>query len=160
MSDIADLERRITAALDRIGQSVEAIDQSEPGTTDDTEEVARLSEELEAEKTANAQLQERLRTVHEKLEAKIAELETSNSQLTEELAAQTTGLQQMKQANAQMRESNQKLRDANQEGVGDSHLINKAMMAELEALRATQSSDRAEMDAVLNELKPFVGEDA
>jgi hypothetical protein len=49
------------------------------------------------------------------------------------------------------------LRAANETGVGEPHLINKAMMAELEALRAVRSSDRAEVDAIIAELEPIVG---
>ena len=38
------------------------------------------------------------------------------------------------------------------------HLLNKAMLAELEALRATRLSEMAEMDEILAELKPLIGD--
>ncbi len=46
----------------------------------------------------------------------------------------TVKLQRLKRINDQLRQNNQALREANEDGVGDPHLINKAMMTELEAL--------------------------
>jgi len=48
-------------------------------------------------------------------------------------------------------------------GLPDPHLINKAMLAELEALRETRLGETTEMDAILAELTPLlqeVGQDA
>jgi hypothetical protein len=39
-------------------------------------------------------------------------------------------------------------------------LVNKAMLAELEALRATRAADAAEMDAILQELTPIIAQEA
>jgi hypothetical protein len=44
--------------------------------------------------------------------------------------------------------------------VSEPHLVNKAMLAELEALRATRSADAAEMDAILEELTPIIEREA
>jgi len=52
------------------------------------------------------------------------------------------------------------LRTANEAGVGEPHLINKAMMAELEALRASRATDVAEADAILGALTPLVAKAA
>ena len=48
------------------------------------------------------------------------------------------------------------LREANEAGVGEPHLINKAMLAELEGLRATRAADAAEAAAILDRLDPLV----
>ena len=48
------------------------------------------------------------------------------------------------------------LRQANEEGVGEPHLSNTAMLAELEGLRAARASDIAEADAILSALTPLV----
>jgi len=64
----------------------------------------------------------------------------------------------LKQTTVQLREIIEALRDANNAGVGDPHLINKAMLAELEALRALRDSEQAEVKTLLSELKPLVGE--
>ncbi len=61
-------------------------------------------------------------------------------------------LQSLRKANQQLRDNNTALRTANAEGVAEPHLINKAMMAELDGLRAARTADRAEMDVLLTEL--------
>jgi len=40
--------------------------------------------------------------------------------------------------------------------VGDAHLINKTMLAELEALRAARAADVAEASVILASLQPLV----
>ena len=50
--------------------------------------------------------------------------------------------------------NNLALREANGDGLADAHLINKAMLTELESIRASRDADRAEIDAVLAELEP------
>ncbi|MFV2052585.1 hypothetical protein [Aliiroseovarius sp. YM-037] len=160
MSDITDLERRITAALGRIEATVEQglATSAEPAA--DTSEVDALREALEAEKATNAQLEERVKVIREKQDTTFAELEGRVKRLRERLAQQENDVQRLKQVNAELRTSNDALRAANEAGVADEQLINNAMLAELESLRATQSADRSELDAVLNELKPIIQEDA
>ncbi len=51
-----------------------------------------------------------------------------------------------------MREELTALRGAD---VPDAHLINRAMLAELEALRADRSAESAELAAILAELEPL-----
>ena len=55
-----------------------------------------------------------------------------------------------------MRDNNNALREANAAGVGEPHLINKAMLAELEGLRATRATDRAEVEAILADLDAVI----
>ena len=43
-------------------------------------------------------------------------------------------------------------------GIGDAHLVNKAMLAELDALRATRLTELAEMEEILAELSPLIAE--
>jgi len=157
MSDITDLERRINAALERIGGVVEAA--APPDNPGNDGEVAELKDALEAEKTANAQLEERVRALHGKQDQGFAQIEARVERLRDRVAEQEKELQRAKQMNSQLRSSNQALRAANEAGKPDAHLINKSMLAELEALRVAQLADRSELDAVLNELKPFVAED-
>ena len=160
MSDITDLERRITAALGRIEATVEQGLTSSAEPAADTSEVDALREALEAEKATNAQLEERVKVIREKQDTTFAELEGRVKRLRERLAQQENDVQRLKQVNAELRTSNDALRAANEAGVADEQLINTSMLAELESLRATQSADRSELDAVLNELKPIIQEDA
>lgn len=150
MSDITELERRITAALDRIGSGIETL-----GATGSDGASAELAEQLEAERTANAQLEERVKAIREKQETVVGTLEAEVTKLREEIAGHFSEMSRMQQINSQLRENNAALREANAEGVGDAHLINKAMLTELEALRSARAADRAELDAVLDELRPL-----
>lgn len=167
MSQIEELHSRITAAMARIGTGVETLAQT-GGAAD-----AGLVDALAEEKLANAQLEERLRGIKAKHDAELdllrAELDQPGEaeKLQAELAAQADAmarldvdLQRLRQANEQLRESNATLRTANEAGVGEPHLINKAMLAELEALRAARAVDTAEASAVLARLEPLLADAA
>lgn len=155
MTDIAEFERRISAALERISQSVNGIEPAAPAPVDDGE-LVQLREALEEERTANAQLEERVKAIHEQQENAVGSQNSELAKLKEEASIRDGDIQRLEKVNAQLRANNQALRVANESGVGDPHLINKAMMAELDSLRLSRDSDRAELDVILNELKPLV----
>jgi len=155
MTDIADLEKRITGALDRIGAGLDAM-----AATDGAGDVAALQESLDAERTANSQLQERVSAIKEKQESLVTELEADVARLHAEMADHDGEVQNLKTMNDQLRTNNRALRDANQEGVGDAGLINDGMVAELDALRLSRDTDRKELDAILLDLKPLLEERA
>lgn len=154
MSDIAELERRIIAALERIDSSVDGFEAS--GGADDAE-VAALRESLEAEKLANAQLEERVSAIKQKQETTVKEMDEKIKALTTDLAKHEADAKKLLNVNAQLRESNDALREANENQVGDAHLINKAMQTELESLRTTRKADMAELETIMAELKPLIG---
>ncbi|WP_456389205.1 hypothetical protein [Profundibacter sp.] len=158
MSDIAELERRITAALERIGTGVDGMDAA--GGTADDGEAAALKEALEAEKLANAQLEERVSAIKQKQETTVKEMQERIEVLGKDLSRQEADAKKLLKVNAKLRESNDELRAANESGVGDAHLINKAMQTDLEALRATRKADLAELETIMAELKPLIGEGA
>ncbi|WP_417727417.1 hypothetical protein [Roseovarius sp.] len=147
MSQIDELQARITAALDRIAQGLE----DRPKVAGDLEYLGKLHEQVEEERLANAQLQERVKALHAKLEA----AEGAQSETLRKLDAD---LQSLRKANQQLRDNNQALREANARGVAEPHLINKSMMAELEGLRAVRSADRGEVEAVLGALGQVIAE--
>lgn len=158
MTDIAELERRITSALDRIGAGVEKIGGAPAAPQGDPAEIQRLQEELDAERTANAQLEERVKALHAQLDTKVGELESrlnAARQAEREAAAQASAL---RKANQHLQSSVQGLRAAAAGGATEPHLINQAMTSELEGLRALRDGDRAELDAILSELKPLLKE--
>ena len=67
MQDIVELERRITAAMERISTGLGRMAQA--GSGDGAEaaaEIARLTEALDEERMANAQLNERIRVLRER----------------------------------------------------------------------------------------------
>jgi UDP-3-O-acyl-N-acetylglucosamine deacetylase len=55
-----------------------------------------------------------------------------------------------------LRATNEELRRALADNVGEPHLINKAMLAELEGLRAARSVDAAETRAIIASLTPLL----
>ena len=147
MSQIDELQRRIIAALDRIGHGLE---DRQAGA--DVQEAEALGQQLEDERLANAQLQERLKKLREKQEAAETAAAEARNEMAGRIEALDRDLQSLRSANQQLRENNAALREANANGLAEPHLINKAMLAELEGLRASHAADRAEADAVLSEL--------
>lgn len=165
MDDIAELERRITAALVRIGQGLEgmgaSVDEAEasPGVIQadagGAEEIARLTEALEEEKMVSAQLQERLKALRDRDAEDRRPLQTEVDRLTKLLDTQGLELQRMKKTVSSLREQLRLLTEAQAEGRIEPHLINKAMLTELEALRALRSAESAELDEIIAALDPL-----
>lgn len=155
MTDISDLQARITAALDRIGTGIDGLG----GGAERDAEMAKLTDALAEERTANAQLEDRVRTIKQKQDSTVEVLAGELDRLRGLLESEEQAVARLARVNADMRSNNAALREAIQRGVAEPHLVNKSMMAELEALRAAQGADRAELDAVLGELSALV-EDA
>jgi predicted RNase H-like nuclease (RuvC/YqgF family) len=162
MQDITELEKRITAALERIGKGVDRLSaQGRPVVTAPPAAAgaptdAALRAQLEEEKSLTSQLQARLRAASVR-EAK-GDLQEKVDRLTQELDVQGLELQRMRRVNATLREQLEALRASQAAGVTDPGLINKSMAAELEALRATRLSEMAEMDEILAALEPHLTE--
>lgn len=165
MAELAELERRITAALERIGAGLDrwpAPQGAEPRAGDSdaaAQEIVRLTEALEAERTANAQLNERLKAVKEKDAQSVQALEDRVEAMTRQLDVQGIELQRMRKTAIALREQMRALREAALAGVADAHMINKSMLAELEALRATRATETAELDEILAELGPLIADE-
>jgi len=157
MTEIAELERRITAALERIATGLEAgpsvrVAPPSGGNV--------LAEALDAERLANAQLTERVRAIKERQETMLAALDRKLARQSEQLDLQGLDLQRLRATCAALRDHNRALTEAAEAGIVDAHLINKGMRVELEALRAQRLSEAAEMDEILSELRPLVEEAA
>jgi hypothetical protein len=160
MQDIAELERRINAALDRIGSGLDRLPAAPRAASvppADTKDLARMQAILDEERMVNAQLNERLKTVKEKEALARAELDEKCQRLTRQLDTQGLELQRMRKTAVQLREQLRELREA-QVGDMDPQLINRAMQAELEALRATRMTEMAEMEELIAEISPLLDE--
>ena len=171
MDDIVELERRITAALMRIGQGLEQMVSAPAGlqvaapsghgpvaTLADgvaEAEIARLNEALDEEKMLSAQLNERLRVVRDKESAERLVLQTEVERLMKLLDVQGLEMQRLKRTVASLREQTRGLAEAQAEGRVEPHLINKAMLTELEALRALRSAEAADLDELIAALDPL-----
>jgi type IV secretory pathway VirB10-like protein len=181
-SDIAELERRITAALGRIGAGVDkwqvaapdvAVELAKPadegpdsGQASDeiiaalTAKNAALESALDAEKEKVAQLTEQLKSTKAREPAAPAPgpNDAKVEKLTQQLDVQGLELQRMRKSTVQLREHLRVLHEAAADNLADPQMINKAMLAELESLRATRHTETAEMDEILAELKPLIEE--
>ncbi|EEX15435.1 conserved hypothetical protein [Citreicella sp. SE45] len=199
MSQIEELQSRMSRALDRIAKGVEALSAAPPSapvpepqpeaapgpaTAVDTgwaeaaeeaaaeaaAEIARLRDALDEEKMANSQLEERVKTLRSRLEeaqAAPAAPMVSDAALMERVEAQRESMaaldaemQRLKTANDMLRKTCEEMRGALQDNVGEPHLVNKAMLAELEALRAARAAEEAEIRAVLGAMAPLLSEAA
>jgi hypothetical protein len=165
MQEIGELEQRITAALERIGKGVDRLAQlprapvpQPPVPQAPTAPVAdaALRAQLEEEKSLTAQLQERLRSLKER-DSK-SDLQEKVDKLTQQLDVQGLELQRMRRTTATLRDQLAALRAAQTAGVTEPQLINKAMAAELDALRALRLTEVAEMDDILAALEPHLTE--
>lgn len=159
MQDITELERRITSALERIGAGVDRL-AAQPRPVGGNGAAAgsdtALRAQLEEEKSLTAQLQARLRMVRDR-EPK-GDLQDKIDRLTQQLDVQGLELQRMRRTNAALREQLSALRAAQAGSVTEPQLINKAMAAELDALRALRLTEMAEMDEILAALEPHLTE--
>ena len=105
MSDIEYLQGRILAALERASRGVDKLALAK-------DDVPDLSQELEAERQANAQLTERVKNLNDRLESETANLQSRLSDaeaalaqvsVTEtQMAKLDTELQQVRRANTQL----------------------------------------------------------
>lgn len=160
MSDISEFETRITAALERVGRAVALAEEQAAGaqsggidTAEMESEIGRLREELEAEKEANAQMEARVKAIHEKQTSHVASLEGEVEGLRRHIYDLETGMGELRHANDTLRANNEALRNANAQGVGDPTLINAGLQAELAAASATRTAQKAELEALLGDLK-------
>lgn len=149
MSDITELEGRIAAALDRISSGLTRLGAAGP---------AALEEELATERAANAQLEERVRAIKERQENVILSLEGEVTGLKQALETMDGEIKSLRSVNAALRSSNGQLREANAGGLADAGLVNSALAAEVEALRAMEDGNRAEIDRALGVLEPMLRE--
>ncbi|MDG2451785.1 MAG: hypothetical protein P8M63_02985 [Paracoccaceae bacterium] len=156
MTDITDLEQRIISALDRIKTGVDGMGPAAPAAS--LGEADDLRRALDEEKTANAQLEERVKLLKDRQDGTINGLQSKTTEQQNRLSSLEAELAKVRATNDQLRDINAQLRQANETGVGEPHLINKAMLAELEALRAVRASDRGELDAMIAEIEPLAGE--
>lgn len=163
MQDISELEGRITAALERIGQGVDRLAAiprpappvaSPPGPSSAAADAA-LRALLEEQKALNAQLQDRLRAKEREPKS---DLQDKVDRLTQQLDVQGLELQRMRRTNATLRDQLAALRAAQAAGVAEPQLINKSLMAELDSLRAERLAEVAEMDEILAALEPHLTE--
>jgi hypothetical protein len=165
MQEITELEQRIGAALERIGKGVErlsgrsAVTGSPPSSTAGlvpTGAEAALRAQLEEEKALTAQLQDRLRILKER-ETK-GDLQAKVDRLTQLLDVKGLEVQRLRRSVGTMREQLTALRADQAAKVVEPGHLNKAMAAEIDALKATRMAEISEIDEILVALEPHLTE--
>lgn len=180
MTDIAEYERRIAFALARIERSIAALPASgavvpvmapqdaaalpvaaNPAGPDRTEASAELTELRAALATAQeekAKLSERVQAIRDKQETTLAAMERQLLQALQTAEAAQAESARLRHANADLVAANRALLEAS--GDPAPHLVNGAMQAELDAMRAARAVELAEIDEILHSLAPLIGSNA
>lgn len=138
MSDITELERRLTSALDRISKNASALAVATPAV--DEGQVAELT-------SANADLSER-----------VAGLEAQTARQTDQIENAATENARLNAVIDALRAHTDALSDANVSGTSAGDEINGAMASELTDMRAARKADIRQLDEILAELAPAVKE--
>ena len=165
---LAQYEERLTSALTRIQAGlgkwpdagpVEAKEQAPVETAPavsmpaDAGEVADLKSALEDEKTANAQLEQRVKQIKDRQQAQVEELEAEVKKLRAQLASAEKNTAKLRRSSEDARNALEALQASAKEGMAEPHLMNKAMMAELESLRAERAVDAAEISDIITAIE-------
>lgn len=131
----------------------------------DADQLAALEEELEVHKNelvetraANAQLTGQVDTLTAKLDAHFTEVAAREDDRRVHLEDLDTRMQRLREVNADLRAINGQLRQMIVDGLGEPGLLNSAMAAELDALRADRAAEASEINALLAELRPMIEE--
>ncbi|MEL6915093.1 MAG: hypothetical protein AAFP13_11380 [Pseudomonadota bacterium] len=166
----AAMEGRLAAALTRIQAALEQVPQAaepRPASDDKAGEIAEaamrvaaLEAQLEEERATNAQLQQRVNQVRHKLDERVKELEASLATANSQLDASEAQNAKLQRSGKEMRAALEELQKTARDGAPDAHLINRAMMTELEALRAERSSEAREISELVSVLEPIVAKGA
>jgi chromosome segregation ATPase len=151
MNEIAELERRITAALERIGQGIEGL---RPPAEDD-EAGAGMQAELEAERVATARLAAQIAEMGEGRQSAVAQLEHRLGALVAQIDAHAVEIARLKRANRELVDALRVLREANPASVVQA---DASLQAEVTSLRAERRAEVAQIDEILAELRPLLAE--
>ncbi len=165
MSQIDDHEQRLAAALARIAAAAARLAEPPPDAqvqrTEEPDsaaevEVARLLRQLDEVQAENADLAARVGAVRDRQAVAVATLAARIASLTQQIDSQGIEVQRLRMVNVQLREALRSLREALTEGAADAGQINRAMQAEIEAMRTARQIEASELDALLAALEPHL----
>lgn len=158
MSDISVSERRLSAALDRIDQLLEAGTghRRDAQASADTPDRAAFETRIEDLQSENARLAGELAALRADrggpLEAALAEARTRLTGASEQAA-------RLSAANEELAEANRVLIEAASSEGGSEDASIAALEAEIEALRAARAAEIAQMGDIMQELERLLSED-
>lgn len=143
MNDIPLLEQRIAVALERIRAGVDTISAAQTNSAQ--------TDALQADVA-------RLETRQSELEVALKAAEAGTAAARDQLAAVEAEKAEMLAAVQKLQAVNSDLRVAAAESVSDPDAINRALVADLEALQAARAADLRDIEALLAELEPIAKE--
>jgi chromosome segregation ATPase len=143
MSDIPKLEQRIAQALERIRAGIDAM----PAASGNRAEIEALGAEIAELEARQATLEDAVRKAEADASEARAQLDTMGAECRE-----------LQDAVQKLQAVNADLRLAAAEGVSDPEVINRALVADLEALQAARAADLRDIEALLAELAPIAKE--
>ncbi|PIE09946.1 MAG: hypothetical protein CSA72_10005 [Rhodobacterales bacterium] len=114
--------------------------------------------ELEAEREGALKLGERVEALQARITSRDEDRDAAEGARRDSLSEMDAQMQALQASNADLRETIARLAASAEAGLGDPEQINRALKAELEALRAVRSAEAAELSALLAELKPIIEE--
>ncbi len=164
----ADASGAEQAATAEASEQAEAAEARSDGSLDVATETAEPVEDgalealraaLAAEKVQVAALTDRIRTLKGRESRNEAALQARIDQLTKQLDVQGLELHRLRKSMIQLREALRVLREGSDGACVDAAMINKAMLAELEGLRAARSSETVELEEIIAELAALTGEE-
>ena len=159
-AEFSALAARIAAAFDAIEAGSAEGAEHHPAQVEDRpsshDRVVVLEDELEVERSANAQLSDRIERLKERHDATVARMEAETVEARAMLAEVESEMRQLRAVNDRLRATSRELRDACAGGLADTSGLNEAMRSELEAVNALRESERREMDTLIGELAPLV----
>lgn len=179
MSEITELEQRMKDALARIAQGIDTIATAVPmapapvepdadapansGEADQLrEQVATLTAQLEEERASVAALDDRVRRIKRRQNGYLNTLDAEFTKHKESYAELENALRRQGAKVDEVIAASESLRSASAEGIADADAINKALIAEIAALKASQAADRAEAATIISSLRVMLarqGED-
>ncbi len=161
MTELAELEKRIAVAMERIRTGVEGLNAPSDAELIPAEEADALAQQLSA---VTADLTDATEAL-EAERARVAELEAALAQaqsipaapdLSGELEANEAELRTLRSAIQELQTANAALRQSALGTVTDPDLINRSLAADLEAVQSARLSELRDIDAILAALDPIV----
>ena len=150
-----DLKNRLSEALDRVATAVAKL--PDPGAlAAQDEELETLRAKLAQERGRNEELVARVQALKDRQESQVAQMEKDLKAAEAQDAEKSSVMQELKSRVDELRDQVARLTEANRAMVGDAELVNTAMMAELDAMRASRRADAAEIDDILTDLQPHL----
>lgn len=146
--DLTASEKRLTAALDRIGRLIDRAVAAGPGDGGDA---------LQGSRAENQRLAQELAAAHQRQSATLAACEARLAEAHQRLVAAGQEAARLSQANEALAAANRALLD--RAGLTCDDAL-QALQAEVEALRAARAAEMAQMGDIIDTLDRMAGEPA